>query len=114
DVDPELLHQALMNIMDFCIKAMQGGGTLALFARMSTVRDKAEIGLKDNGPGLKSESMETLFKPFRTSRMSTRGLSMAISRVLVEMHGGTIEVESSQGAGTTFRIILPLYREENA
>jgi signal transduction histidine kinase len=111
NVDTELLHQALLNIMDFSIRTMQDGGSLVLYARMSTDKDMAEIGLKDTGPGMKGESLETLFKPFRTSRMSARGLAMAISRALVEIHGGSIEVESAPGTGTTFRVMLPVYRE---
>jgi len=111
-VDTELLHQALMNIMDFGIKNMPDGGTLTLYSRTSADRNMSEILISDSSSGLRGESMETLFKPFRASRMSLRGLSMAISRAIVEMHGGGIKVESSPGAGTTFRIALPLHRED--
>ena len=110
NVDAEQLLQVMINIMDFSIKTMPDGGTLSLDASVLSDREHIEITLKDTGTGLKSENMDTLFKPFRMSRMSPRGLSMAISRDFVEMNGGSIKVESSPGTGTTFKVVLPVYR----
>lgn len=111
NVDPELINQALLNIMAFSLKTMPGGGNLTLFVRLLGDTDMLEITMKDNGAGLDSASMANLFKPFRTSRISGTGLSLAISKSFVERHGGHIEVESSMGMGTSFRLTLPVYRK---
>jgi signal transduction histidine kinase len=110
-VDTEQMHQALTYIMDFSLRAMPDGGTLSVCSGTGTGREKVEIALKDTGPGLKGDGLEILFKPFRMSRMSSSGLSMAISRSLIERQGGSVEVQSSPGTGTEFRIVLPVYRK---
>ena len=66
------------------------------------------IDISDNGPGLPPRAQENLFKPFKGSTKSGgTGLGLAIARELIRGHGGDLELESTSGAGTTFRIILP-------
>jgi len=110
NVDPEQMHQALMNIMSFSLGSMPAGGSLNIYVRQPNDMDSVEIILKDTGAGLDGSSMTNLFKPFRTSRISGTGLSLAISRIFIERHGGDIEVESSLGVGTTFKVTLPSYK----
>jgi len=109
NVDPVQIHQALMNMMAFSFGTMPGGGSLNLYVRQGDNMDRVEITLKDTGAGLDSTSMANLFKPFRTSRISGTGLSLAISKMFIERHGGDINVESSLGVGTTFKVALPVY-----
>ena len=66
-----------------------------------------EIAVKDSGTGMDEETRERIFEPFFTTRDRGTGLGLAICRKIIEKHGGTIEVESRRGAGTTVRMVLP-------
>jgi two-component system, NtrC family, nitrogen regulation sensor histidine kinase NtrY len=110
DVDPELLHRALSNLVLNAQDAMADGGTLTL----STVRreDKVELRIADTGEGLTPEECERLFTPYYTTRQHGTGLGLAIVQSVVADHNGTIAVESSSGAGATFVITLPSAGED--
>jgi two-component system NtrC family sensor kinase len=71
--------------------------------------------IKDDGMGIPAEVLPRLFEPFVTTKESGKGvgLGLAISRSIVERHSGTIEVESTEGAGTTFTISLPLANDSS-
>ncbi|NMC02300.1 MAG: two-component sensor histidine kinase, partial [Chloroflexi bacterium] len=75
-------------------------------------RDQVVAAFRDNGPGLLPTAYEHLFEPFFTTKTTGTGLGLAISYGIVERHGGTIEVESTPGAGATFIVRLPRHREE--
>jgi signal transduction histidine kinase len=66
-----------------------------------------EVSFSDTGEGIPPESLKDIFKPFFTTKHSGTGLGLAISLNIVEAHGGRIEVESLQGLGSTFRVIIP-------
>jgi two-component system OmpR family sensor kinase len=72
-----------------------------------------EVAVTDNGPGIPAEQLEHIFDRFTrgdaglTQRVGGTGLGLAISKSLVELHGGTIEVDSTPGEGSTFRFRLP-------
>ncbi len=72
-----------------------GGSTVAL------------VEVQDSGVGIPEEIRARLFEPFFTSKPAGTGLGLAISAHIVTQHGGQIEVESSEGQGSTFRVILP-------
>jgi two-component system sensor histidine kinase BaeS len=73
-----------------------------------------EIDVTDNGPGIPSVQVEHIFERFvrgdagLTQRVGGTGLGLAISKSLVELHGGTIAVDSEVGRGSTFKVVLPL------
>jgi two-component system OmpR family sensor kinase len=73
-----------------------------------------EVAVTDNGPGIPAEQLEHIFERFTrgdaglTQRVGGTGLGLAISKSLVELHGGTIEVDSVAGEGSTFRFRLPV------
>jgi signal transduction histidine kinase len=77
-----------------------------------------EIDVHDTGPGIAPDQRERIFEEFQqgddssTRKKGGTGLGLAISKRIVEMHGGTIEVESEVGAGSTFRIVLPMRVDE--
>ena len=74
-----------------------------------------EIAVADNGPGIPESLRGTLFEPFATvGKIKGTGLGMAITRAIVEAHGGDISYESAAGRGTTFRIRLPAHQAESA
>src|SRR5712671_875041 len=102
--DPELLHRALSNLVLNAMDAMPQGGTLALHTRRSD--GKVCIEVADTGSGLTPEECERIFTPYYTSKQHGIGLGLAIVQSVISDHGGTINVKSEPGQGTTFVIEL--------
>jgi len=112
-VDGDGLHQVLLNLCNNALHAMPGGGELTLDAKRSA--RELVIAVKDRGVGIGADQIEHIFEPFFTTKdrdpdPATRGagLGLSVSYSIVEAHGGTIEVESTVGVGSTFTIILPI------
>jgi two-component system, NtrC family, nitrogen regulation sensor histidine kinase NtrY len=103
--DPELLHRALSNLVLNAMDAMPQGGTLTL--RTWQDLDRVYIDVGDTGAGLTPEECERLFTPYYTSKQRGTGLGLAIVQSVISDHGGTINVRSQPGHGTTFLIELP-------
>ena len=103
--DAELLHRALSNLVLNAMDAMPQGGTLTLRTRDS--EDRVHIEIADTGVGLTQEECERLFTPYYTSKQHGTGLGLAIVQSVISDHGGTIEVQSRPGKGTTFLVELP-------
>ena len=106
--DANQLKQAFLNVVNNSLQSMTEGGTVEI----STEQEGRNIvvTITDNGPGIAPEVMSKLFVPFFTTRKTGSGLGMAVTRRIVENHGGTIDVESQVGAGTVVRITLPIIR----
>ena len=111
DGDGEQLRRVFINLL---------GNALDVFEESAIPEPRIDVSLGenlagteiwarvlDNGPGLDEEARDRVFRPFFTSKASGTGLGLAISRKVVEAHGGTIEIESSQGAGTAFVLSFP-------
>ena len=105
DVDPELLHRALSNLVLNAMDAMPNGGSLTLSA--TSREDKVEIRIADTGEGLTPEECERLFTPYYTTKQHGTGLGLAIVQSVVADHNGAIAVECRVGGGATFVITLP-------
>jgi signal transduction histidine kinase len=105
DVDPELLHRALSNLVLNAIDAMPEGGTLTLSAKLRG--DQVEIRVADTGQGMTPEECDRLFTPYYTTKQHGTGLGLAIVQSVIADHAGTIAVESRPGGGTVFVIALP-------
>ena len=99
------LRQVFLNLSLNAIEAMNDGGTLAV--RTEAQGSVAVIEITDTGIGLAPEIKERIFEPFFTNKPSGTGLGLPLSAHIVTQHGGKIEVESAEGVGTTFRIVLP-------
>ena len=106
--DANQLKQAFLNIMNNAIQSMEEGGEV----RVSTFQQGQWIVVRiaDNGPGIPEEVMGKLFVPFFTTRKSGSGLGLAVTRRIVENHGGEIDVESEIGKGTAFEVRIPIVR----
>jgi two-component system sensor histidine kinase HydH len=104
-VDESSLRAALMNLALNAAQAMRGGGRLSVTTRREGERVRLEIA--DTGQGMSAEQAEKIFEPFYTTKAAGLGLGMPYAKKVVEQHGGTIEVESRAGEGTTVRITLP-------
>jgi PAS domain S-box-containing protein len=114
--DEGRLAQVLDNLLSNAVKYAPGGPIEVALARSD---DQAVITVQDHGPGIDPESLPHIFDRFyrgAAERASSRGvgLGLAISRALVEAHGGTIRVDSEAGAGTRFTVTLPWSAEPDA
>jgi signal transduction histidine kinase len=112
--DPFYLHNAFRSVIENGIDAMPRGGTLTISTKLATQRKKKKIcvEISDTGAGM-SESFvrDELFSAFRTTKDTGLGLGLFTSKQILALHSGKIEVMSTPGSGTTFRILLPV--EEN-
>ncbi len=104
--DRTQLQQAFYNVVRNAVQAMRPGGIL----RVQTALDDAHVSVSftDTGPGIPAEQMGRIFEPYFTTKGIGSGLGLMIVQRIVREHGGTIEVESRAGRGTTFRIKLPV------
>ncbi|NOZ48465.1 MAG: PAS domain S-box protein [Chloroflexi bacterium] len=112
-VDPHQIEQVLTNLVINAYQAMPEGGQLSVSCQQTS--DESEmtdgrilITVTDTGTGISPEHMDKLFEPLFTTRERGIGLGLAISKQLVEANGGTIEVESTVGEGSTLTLRLPL------
>jgi two-component system, NtrC family, sensor histidine kinase HydH len=110
--DAEQLRQVFLNLGLNAIQAMEAGGTLEIVTsrrRRSRLGygSFAEIRFRDSGVGIPRDKLKNLFIPFFTTKVRGTGLGLAISQRIVTQHGGTIEVRSSPGKGSTFSVFLP-------
>jgi two-component system, NtrC family, nitrogen regulation sensor histidine kinase NtrY len=105
DADPDLLHRALSNLVLNAMDAMPDGGRLTLSAEAKG--ELAELRISDTGAGLTPEECERLFTPYYTTKQHGTGLGLAIVQSVVADHNGAIAVESREGGGATFVIVLP-------
>ena len=111
------LNQVLLNLLSNAVKFTPAGGTVSVRLKQlpGTVKGSAlyEIRVKDNGIGMSPEFVQKIFSPFERERTSTvsrtqgTGLGMAITKNIVDMMGGTIEVQTEQGKETEFIVRLP-------
>ena len=116
--DKTRLNQVLLNLLSNAIKFTPAGGTVSVRLREYSGTQRGcelyEIRVKDNGIGMSQKFVQKIFSPFERERTSTvsrtqgTGLGMAITKNIVDMMGGTIEVQTEQGKGTEFIIRLPL------
>lgn len=105
-VDAEQIKRALFNLMKNGVQAMRQGGTLTVRSRRAG--REAEVQIVDTGIGMTQEVQERLFEPFFTTRERGTGLGLAVVMRALEQNGGSIQVDSVQGRGTTCRVRLPL------
>jgi two-component system NtrC family sensor kinase len=99
------LRQVFLNLIINAGEAMPDGGTLTV--RTSAGPTVAVVEIQDTGIGIPAGIRERLFEPFFTNKPNGTGLGLSISAHIVTQHGGQIEVESREGEGSTFRIVLP-------
>jgi signal transduction histidine kinase len=108
--DSELLKQVLLNLLLNAIDSMSGGGTLTITAAEEKDTGFVAISVSDTGPGIPSRILGSVFDPFFTTKPTGKGtgLGLAVSKGIIEKHGGDIEVQSTFGQGATFTIHLPV------
>ena len=116
--DKTRLNQILLNLLSNAIKFTPAGGTVSVRVRQLAGKVRGcgqyEFRIKDDGIGMSQEFAQKIFEPFERERTSTvsriqgTGLGMAITKNIVDMMGGTIEVQTAQGKGTEFTVCVPM------
>jgi signal transduction histidine kinase len=106
DGDPNMLQQALLNLAINACQAMPGGGTLRLACRAIAGR-RVQLDVEDTGVGISPEHLEKIFDLYFTTKPTGSGIGLSMVYRIVQLHDGEIEVESTPGRGTRFRMLLP-------
>src|SRR5437879_1530310 len=114
ELDVSRIKQVFLNIINNAVYVMPNGGSLTV--RTETANGGVRIAFADTGPGIAPEHRDRIFDPFFTTKpeVSGTGLGLSVSLGIVQSHGGTIEVETEVGRGTTFTVALPLRLEDES
>jgi signal transduction histidine kinase len=105
-VDSRQIGQVLHNLVTNAYQAMPEGGKLTISARAE--KGRVILSITDTGCGISQENIKKLFEPLFTTRANGIGLGLTVCKNLVETNGGSIEVESKGGKGSTFILLLPI------
>ncbi len=109
NVDPSSIGDALLNIVSNSIDANdKERGFIVIKAGKMKPGGDVRISIADNGKGIPGDILQKIFDPFFSTKGSKgTGLGLAVTRKIIEEHGGKLDVESTPGSGTTFTILLP-------
>jgi len=118
NIDPDRIIQVLMNIISNAIKFTPKGGTITLSAILSEKGNQMEISIADTGVGIPRNDLSKIFGKFQQAKnrsagdISGTGLGLAIAQEIVQLHKGTISVDSEEEKGTTFTFTLPTLKKQ--
>ena len=106
-IDAEQIDKVITNLALNAMEAVSGSGRVSI--ETSQTNGWAVLAVTDTGVGMDSDFLgRSLFRPFQTTKKKGLGIGMFQSKMIVEAHGGRIEVQSEKGKGSTFRVLLPL------
>jgi signal transduction histidine kinase len=105
--DPDQLRQVFGNLALNAVQAMPDGGRL-LVSSEAPEPERVSVSFTDTGEGMDEEIVGKIFEPLFTTKATGIGLGLALTKMLVEAHGGAIDIESEVGRGTTFTVSLPV------
>jgi signal transduction histidine kinase len=119
NLDPDLpmvsgeenkLEQVFVNLIINAAQSMEGKGVMTFRTEFAPDTDRVRVRCSDTGCGIAEENLDSVFEPFFTTKEKGKGtgLGLSICHGIIEQHGGTITVESSEGKGSTFTIFLPV------
>jgi signal transduction histidine kinase len=112
EVDAELYRQVLVNLLQNARQASPRESDIRV--RLSHEKNTIKVGVIDSGQGMNRDQAELAFTPFYSTKDRGSGLGLAIARQIAEAHGGSLELESVEGQGTTAVLILPCVEEVKA
>ena len=107
-IDKDRINQVLLNLILNALEAMEAGGSLAVKADTDDEGKSILFQVSDTGLGISEENQSKVFDPYYTTKSTGTGLGLAIAHNIVEAHGGGIDVASTSGKGTTFRVRIPM------
>ncbi|MCJ7581331.1 MAG: ATP-binding protein [Candidatus Aminicenantes bacterium] len=106
-LDADKIQEVLLNLILNGVAAIPEKGTITIHSTKQNNKD-LRITVSDNGTGIKKEQLSQIFQPFFTTKSHGTGLGLSICQKAIAAHSGTLEVESEEGKGTTFTILLPV------
>jgi signal transduction histidine kinase len=106
NADPAMLSQAILNLALNGCQAMPNGGTLKLSCR-TTSRKRVEIDVEDTGVGIPPDHLQKIFDLYFTTKEKGSGIGLSMVYRIVQLHDGEVEVQSTPGVGTRFRLMFP-------
>ena len=104
--DPAMLRQALLNLALNACQAMQDGGTLRIACHRGA-RGRIEVDVEDTGVGIPPENLQKIFDLYFTTKEKGSGIGLSMVYRIVQLHDGEVEVQSTPGHGTRFRLVFP-------
>ncbi len=107
-VDPNAMHQVLLNILTNSIQACDGNGKVSINTSLNRKKEKIAITITDNGCGIPVEIIDKIYDPFFTTKEGGAGLGLSISYEIIKAHDGTITFNNRDSGGTRCQILLPL------
>ena len=110
--DPQQLQQVFLNLFLNAADAIPEGGAITIKTSYDKAGETIVIDMQDTGKGIPGALKERIFQPFFTTKRKGTGLGLAVSKRLVEDNGGSIMVMDNAAGGATFRVILPVRRED--
>jgi signal transduction histidine kinase len=110
-VDRHMLEQVFMNLILNAVQALREGGSITIRTKVS--EERCAIQIEDTGCGIPTSVLPRIFDPFFTTKGTGEGtgLGLSVSLGIIERHGGTIQVDSEVGKGSTFTVWLPITRD---
>ena len=111
--DRDQLQQVFTNLIVNGLQAMPEGGELIVHAEADQMSQRMQVTIRDQGCGIRGEDLDKLFTPFFSTKPRGTGLGLAVSYGIVSDHGGEIRVESREGDGATFTVLLPLRQNQS-
>ncbi len=105
-VDPAQIRQVFLNILMNAVEAMPDGGDLNI--KIMSATDSIEIDITNSGKSIPQDLLQRIFDPFFTTKQKGTGVGLPVSLQIIEYHGGSIDVKSRHGEGTTMSITLPI------
>jgi DNA-binding response OmpR family regulator len=112
--DTSIMDKVLFNLLSNAFKFTPDGGKIDLVIFVDNFKNRVKLTVEDNGKGMSEDEMQHIFEAFyqgEERQFVGTGLGLSLSKTLVEMHGGTISVQSSKGKGSRFTVALPLGKE---
>jgi signal transduction histidine kinase len=106
--DRDMLRQVLLNLLGNAYQAMPEGGTVTV--AVNDTGQTAQLRVSDTGTGMNADVRSKVFEPFFTTKARGVGLGLAVTKRIIDAHGGAITVDSTPGAGATFTVSLPKMR----
>ena len=114
DADPVQLNVALRAICQNSLEALGSGGNIEI--AVENRGSEAQVQIRDNGPGIKSEERQHTFDPFYSARQAGRGLGLGLCKAwrIIGNHAGRIDIDSQPGQGTAVTVFLPIRASQAA
>jgi len=105
--DPDLFEQVLINLIRNAVEAVEGRDDPKIILDIEEIPGyQVKIKVEDNGPGMNKEILDKIFVPFFSTKQGGSGIGLSLSRQIVMMHRGSIEVSSEEGVGSIFEVLL--------